>query len=235
MRILCAFLLSVIFCSKIVYADRICVQVVGGQKFYTNRCNGQTTEVPPNTPLNPKKFSISLTDPEFPKQKIEKIVEEKASFYGVDPKLIKELITQESGWNPKAVSPMGAMGLMQLMPKTAIMLGVKDPFNVIENIDGGIKYMKYLLEKFNNNIQLALAAYNAGPSLVESLGRIPNIPETQNYVKAISMRYAGNYEYSENANKSRYAIKNSPIKAVVLSDGTVVYVNKDDAHLWSIQ
>ena len=120
---------------------------------------------------------------------------------------------------------------MQLMPSTALLMGVTNPFDPVANIDGGIRYMKYLLERFNGNITLALASYNAGPNLVESLGRVPNISETQNYVKRITLRYSGitpvNTEGSVTSRKS------SPIKAIILSDGTVLYTNRVDMYIWS--
>ena len=116
-------------------------------------------------------------------------VKEASEKYGVEEKLIKALIKQESGFNPNAVSSAGAKGLMQLMPATAKHLGVKDVFNPKENIEGGVKYLRQMLDKYNGNKILALAAYNAGPGAVDKYDGIPPYRETQNYVKSILKDY----------------------------------------------
>ena len=103
--------------------------------------------------------------------------------YEVDPKLVKAIIATESCFDRKAVSSVGARGLMQLMPATAKELGVKDSFNANQNIRGGIKYFSQMLARFNNNTELALAAYNAGPNAVEKYGGIPPYTETKGYIK----------------------------------------------------
>ena len=117
------------------------------------------------------------------------LIEKYAGDYGLDPSLIRSIIAQESGFNPKAVSPKGARGLMQLMPATAERLGVNNSFDPEQNIRGGVKHFRSLLDTFNNNLDLSLAAYNAGENLVQRLGRVPEIRETRDYVKSITQRY----------------------------------------------
>jgi hypothetical protein len=122
-------------------------------------------------------------------QSFDPIIEKYAGDYQLDPSLIRSIIAQESGFNPKAVSPKGARGLMQLMPETAARLGVKNSFDPEQNIQAGTKHFKFLMNSFNNNIELSLAAYNAGENLVLRLGKIPEIKETRDYVQSITKRY----------------------------------------------
>ncbi|MEA3283790.1 MAG: lytic transglycosylase domain-containing protein [Synergistota bacterium] len=110
--------------------------------------------------------------------------------YGVDERLVHSVISVESAWRPDAVSPKGAVGLMQLMPGTAKMLGV-DPDDPVQNIEGGVKYLSRLSEKYNGDLEKTLAAYNAGPGRVDSYGGIPPFRETENYVRKVLGLYRG--------------------------------------------
>mgnify|MGYP000886241268 CR=1 FL=1 len=109
--------------------------------------------------------------------------------FGLDPKLVRAVIKQESGFQPLALSTSGAMGLMQLMPGTAAGLGVTDAYNIEQNIKGGTQYLYYQLKAFDGDLKLALAAYNAGPNAVRKYNGIPPYEQTQDYVKKVLKYY----------------------------------------------
>jgi len=125
------------------------------------------------------------------RQNLERVIEKYAQQYGVDQDLVWAVIRQESGFNSHAISSKGAMGLMQLMPGTAAMLGVADAFDVEQNIAGGIKYLERCLSQFDQDVSLALAAYNAGPDNVVKYRGCPPFAETRHYVASVLKAYAG--------------------------------------------
>jgi len=162
-----------------------------------------------------KDYTKIITEHKIPsKKKYDHIISRNASKYNIESAIIKAVITAESNWNPKAISQKGAIGLMQLMPSTAEDLKVSNPFDPEENIEGGTKYLRHLLNRFNGNLDLALAAYNAGPSKVEKSGGIPAIVETNKFVRHVNEIYKG---------KSH----NKPVKIykVTYNDGTILYTN----------
>jgi soluble lytic murein transglycosylase-like protein len=153
------------------------------------------TNIPPVTRVLDLKVSgseppVAIPDTSNPKSdKFNPIIEKYARDYQLDPSLIHSIIATESDFNPKAVSPKGAQGLMQLMPATATRLGVSNSFDPEQNIRGGVQHFRWLMDNFNNDLNLSLAAYNAGENLVQRLGRVPEIKETREYVKKVTSKY----------------------------------------------
>ncbi len=175
--------------------------------------SGTNNNIKPSKPVHNESFTSIAT--------------EKANKYNLDPKLIKAVIKAESNWNPYAISPKGARGLMQLMPSTAYELGVYNSFDPEENIDGGVRYLRYLLNRFNGDVSLALAAYNAGPGRVEKTNSIPAIPETVQYVRRVMSLYSDMPHfysgYSGNLSPDKKEI--TRIKKIELEDGTILFTN----------
>lgn len=144
---------------------------------------------PSPTPSLPaaQKGAHPLADVEQPaiRRQIDDAVQQAAYKYGLPAELVRSVVRHESNFNPHAVSPAGAQGLMQLMPATARELGVSDPFDIQQNIDGGSRYLKSMLDGFGGDLRKALAAYNAGPGTVRRYGDVPPYPETRAYVHKV--------------------------------------------------
>jgi soluble lytic murein transglycosylase-like protein len=119
----------------------------------------------------------------------EKLVREAAERHHMDPALVRAVIETESGWNARAKSNKGALGLMQLIPTTAVRFGVNDAFSPQQNVDAGVRYLKTLLQRYNGNLDLALAAYNAGEGAVDRAHGIPAFRETRDYVQKVQNAY----------------------------------------------
>ena len=126
-----------------------------------------------------------IDDASTVREKIDQTADAAARRYDLPAGLVKSVIRHESNFDPRAVSPAGAQGLMQLMPATARELGVNDPFDIRQNIDGGCRYLRRMLDHFDGDVRKALAAYNAGPGTVRRYGGVPPYPETRRYVRKV--------------------------------------------------
>lgn len=153
---------------------------------------------------------------------IAQMVREVSSRYHVDPELIEAVVQTESHGNPFAVSNRGAQGLMQLVPETAYQMGVKDPLDPRQNLDGGVHYLQTLLERYNGNLDKALAAYNAGPGAVDRAGGVPQYRETRDYVQKVTNSY---YRPGSDRLPTAFTIQERIYRAVD-TDGRVVFTNE---------
>jgi soluble lytic murein transglycosylase-like protein len=153
---------------------------------------------------------------------LHQMVQETAQKHDVDPALVSAVISTESNWNTSALSRKGAQGLMQLVPETAQKLGVFNAWDPQQNIDGGVRYLHMLLDRYNGDLPKTLAAYNAGPSAVDRWGGVPNYPETQEYVRKVTHTYfqPGSAQQSGSRAGSR------PIYRFATDDGRVIFTNE---------
>ena len=197
----CMCLVTLILCSR--PADAQIAKVLddsSGRQFFINSDPTQTkfgssrfaTAKPRATIFLPAESS--LTGPSRPAMSIdrdgaERLVREAAERHHMDPALVRAVIETESNWNATAKSRKGALGLMQLIPTTAVRFGVNDAFSPQQNVDAGVRYLKTLLERYNGNLDLALAAYNAGEGAVDRAHGIPAFRETREYVQKVQNAY----------------------------------------------
>ncbi len=193
-----------------------------GRVIYTN-VDGNTSDpgpavaapgAPPAAISTPIAAAISVP--------INELIETIAGYHGVDSALVKAMVKAESNFNRLAVSSKGALGLMQLIPTTGARYGVRDFFDPRQNIEGGVSYLKFLLEKFNGDLDLSLAAYNAGENLVERLGRIPPIAETRDYVRKVRANYGKSSGFALAASTSEPAI------AVAAEEAPKIFTTVDE-------
>jgi soluble lytic murein transglycosylase-like protein len=164
----------------------------------------------------------SLSRSGFTQREIDAAIDQAASRHNVDPNLVRALVKVESNFNPNAVSRKGAMGLMQLMPQTARQLNLKNPFDPQQNIDAGVRHLKQLLDNYNGDVRLSLAAYNAGSGAVSRSRGIPRYSETQNYVRRITNLYDGNL-----GSNYFFGVSRDPVK-VQRDERGVLYISNTD-------
>ncbi|ORU89802.1 MAG: lytic transglycosylase [Cycloclasticus sp. symbiont of Poecilosclerida sp. M] len=181
------FLLLLFLAAQFAIADIYKKVDRYGDVHFTDRPRGEGYRLLRKAPV---KRSTEYTRYKLNRQRYEPIIRRRASRLGIDPALVLAVVHTESYYDKNAISKAGAVGLMQLMPETAEHYGVNDRKNALENIDGGMKYLKHLLNKYEFNLKLAVAAYNAGETAIAKYGnKIPPYPETQAYVKRVLAHY----------------------------------------------
>jgi hypothetical protein len=192
-----------------------------GHKIFVN-----AADVPAASHLKKTRGSRGTSSLETPPAEISNLVEKTSAKHQVDPKLVHAIIQVESGYNTRAVSRKGAQGLMQLIPATASRFGVQNSFNAGQNIEGGVSYLRYLLDLFNGNVPLSVAAYNAGEHAVLRTGGIPQYSETVDYVQRVTNLYDPGNQKSALMRKFTEAAP-AMIYRLVDAQGIVHYTNGD--------
>jgi soluble lytic murein transglycosylase-like protein len=181
-------ILAIFLTSALCFAETVLFKIdeKGRKVFYNNPPKVKRTEGGAEVALGYSNKFAQYSD----------LIQTICNRHGVDPELVKAVIQVESNYNDRAVSHAGAMGLMQLMPATAARYGVVSIFEPAQNIEGGVRYLKDLLQLFDNDIRLTAAAYNAGENRVIRINDVPNFLETQNYVRKVLALYNGEMKYT---------------------------------------
>lgn len=222
----CGFALWLLPCHAVRADEIIALYDASGRKIYVN-----TSEPPNRVEWATRNFRETRPDrDQTPSTDIEQLVQQTSDRFQVDSKLVDAIIKVESAYDPNAVSSKGAMGLMQLIPATARRFGVDNPFDPRQNVEGGVNYLKYLLNMFGGDLDLSLAAYNAGEHRVARAGAVPPIAETRDYVRKVSKLYRAEPGASPPAAASKIAATEppkAPILRFVDAQGIVHYTNVD--------
>ena len=201
-----------------------------GRRFWVNAEPIVTTKITParqrNSIYMPSEVSFSGRNDRpavsIDRDGIERIVHEAANRHNVDPALVRAVIETESNWNPSAVSRKGAVGLMQLMPTTAQRFGARDFYTPQQNVEAGVTYLKTLLERYDGNLDLALAAYNAGEGAVDRAHGIPRFRETRNYVQKVQNAY---YRPGSGRLSSGFTLRARSIRKNEDPSGRIIFTN----------
>jgi soluble lytic murein transglycosylase-like protein len=163
----------------------------GSAPVFASALNSAIAGAPqPPSPSDAGTGPAALAPAPVPPDQIDNLVNQNSATWQVDPSLVKAIIANESGFDANATSKVGAQGLMQLMPATAQAVGVRNSYDPGQNVAGGTRYLRGLLDRFNGDVRLAVAAYNAGPNAVEKYGDVPPYAQTQNYVQNVLGSYA---------------------------------------------
>jgi Transglycosylase SLT domain len=214
--------------SFLVTSEGVCLaqEIVGfssrdGKRIYSNTEEIYRLVERPATKIDPK--LIVLDQNAEPSPEIEKLIQEISQRHGVDPELVKAVAKAESNFNPRAVSYKGALGIMQLIPETAKRFGVTNVWDPKQNIEGGVRFLKFLIDMFPDNLPYILAAYNAGENAVLKYRGIPPYRETQAYIRKITQVYKGDHFL---------IVSSRPEQIVSYRDdsGRVIHSNLDNAH-----
>ena len=170
------------------------------------------------SPALPSRQQIGFSD-----SRLDRIVREAAERHSLDPALVKAVISTESGWNPRAVSSKGAMGLMQLIPGTAQRYGVANPYDPAQNVEGGTMHLRSLLDRYNGDLTKSLAAYNAGERAVDQSGGVPPIRETRRYVQKVTDAY---FQPGSGRDPAAVNPRRISVRRDVDSKGRVIFTNE---------
>jgi hypothetical protein len=224
----CLILGALAFCARPASAQIAKIVDDSGRRFFINS-NPTPVTIASATKSHTNIYlpgEVSFTGRSHPavdmdRDGVEKLIREAAERHRMDPALVRAVIETESNWNPKAYSHKGAGGLMQLIPTTAQRYGAYDVFDPQQNIDAGVKYLRTLLERYNGNLDLALAAYNAGEGAVDRAHGVPSFRETRNYVQKVQNAY-----FRPGSGRMPDAFVNPhAIHRDVTSDGRIIFTN----------
>jgi transglycosylase-like protein with SLT domain len=228
--LLCLVFSGVLGDPRLIKAQIMTETATDGRPVFVNAEPPVIAKLTPHKPVNQSIYlqsEISFTGTDRPamflnRDGAEKLVREAAERHKVDPALVRAVIETESNWNPAARSHKGAVGLMQLIPSTAMRFGVNDAYNPRQNVDAGVKYLKTLLERYRGNLDLALAAYNAGEGAVDRAHGVPSFQETQSYVRKVQDAY---YRPGSGRMDEAYT-RSSRIHRQVDANGRIIFTNE---------
>jgi hypothetical protein len=206
---------------------QIAPTVDNGKRVYVNvdsptTRHGSTISSPTAASTSGSSSATGSSAP-LPPDKLDRIVQDAATRHDVDPALVKAVISTESGWNPRAVSNKGAVGLMQLIPGTAQRFGVGNVFDPAQNVEGGTTYLKSLLDRYKGDLTKTLAAYNAGEHAVDLFGGVPAYRETQQYVQKVTDKY---FRPDSGRNPTLWSPPRNIVRREVDPHGRVVFTNE---------